>query len=233
MIKFQKLASALLSGSIKGHFGQWGEDILVRKLFPRSRVSGRYLDIGCYHPFTHSNTAYLWLKGWQGYNIDANPQTIKLFEKIRPLDENIWSAIVPRSQYEAGVRQVSLLTPEVADSTSGISATGTVHPGVGLERRHEKTVSVPATSISALLAARNIGVIDYLNIDIEGYDEMILQEIDLTALSPTVVTIEDYSEDFFQLLSSNISRRMAEQGYGLAGRAGPTSVFLKRATEGP
>ena len=74
-----------------------------------------------------------------------------------------------------------------------------------------------------------MGAVDYLNIDIEGYDEMILQEIDLAALKPTVVTIEDYSEDFAQLLSSSISRRMANQGYSLAGRAGPTSVFLKKS----
>jgi hypothetical protein len=131
MIKLQRLASALLSRSIKGHFGQWGEDILVRKLFPKNRANGTYLDIGCYHPFIHSNTAYLWLKGWRGYNIDANAQTIKIFDKIRPQDANIWLAIIAQSQYDAGLREVSLLTPDASDNASGISATGTVHQAVG------------------------------------------------------------------------------------------------------
>jgi len=229
MIKLQRLASALLSKSIKGHFGQWGEDILVRKLFPKNKANGTYLDIGCYHPFIHSNTAYLWLKGWRGYNIDANAQTIKIFDKIRPQDDNIWSAIIPQTQYDAGLREVSLLTPKASDNASGISATGTVHQAVGMERQHGRSTTVPATSISELLADRKVGAVDYLNIDIEGYDEMILQEIDLAALKPTVVTIEDYSEDFAQLLSSSISRRMANQGYSLAGRAGPTTVFLKKS----
>lgn len=111
MIKLQRLASALLSNGVKGHFGQWGEDILVRKLFPKSQKNGTHLDLGCYHPFIHSNTAYLWLKGWRGYNIDANAQTIQAFNKTRPQDDNIWTAIVPQNQYEAGLREVSLLTP--------------------------------------------------------------------------------------------------------------------------
>lgn len=90
-----KLTKTILSGSIKGHFGQWGEDILVRKLFPRKKSTGVYLDLGAYHPFKHSNTAFFWLKGWHGFNIDANPETIKIFKKTRPKDINIHSAAIP------------------------------------------------------------------------------------------------------------------------------------------
>ncbi len=54
--------SALLSGGIKGNFGQWAEDVKVRKLFPKIKKDGVFVDLGAYPPFFHSNTVYLWIK---------------------------------------------------------------------------------------------------------------------------------------------------------------------------
>ncbi len=229
MIAITKLASALFSGGIKGHFGQWAEDVLIRKLFDKSKKNGVYLDIGSYHPFTHSNTAYFWMKGWHGFNVDANPHTIKIFNKYRPSDTNIWTAIVPAADYDNGIRQVSLMLPTKADYSSGVAATGTVNNSVGNERGFSETLEVPALSIASLLKNKNIKNIDYLNVDIEGYDEIILSEIDFSTLTPTVVTVEDYSDDFEMLVSSGVTNVMRKNGYVLAGRAGPTSVFLKRS----
>lgn len=229
MIAINKLASALFSGSIKGHFGQWAEDVLIRKLFDKTKKTGVYLDIGSYHPFTHSNTAYFWMKGWHGFNVDANPHTVKLFNKYRPTDANIWAAIIPAVDYESGIRQVSLMLPSKADYSSGVVAAGTVNNSVGNERGFSETQEVPAVSVASLLKNKDIKNIDYLNIDIEGYDEVILSEIDFSIITPTVVTVEDYSDNFDQLVNSRITSLMKGHGYALAGRAGPTSVFLKRS----
>lgn len=228
MVAINKVFSALFSGGIKGHFGQGAEDVLVRKLFPRTKKDGVYLDIGAYHPFKHSNTAWFWMKGWRGYNIDANPNTIKLFEKHRPKDANFWTAIIPGADYDNGTRHVSLMLPNRLDYASGISATGTVSAEVGDERGFSSTQQVPAISIAILIEQNNIKDVDYLNIDIEGYDEAILSEIDFSVISPTVVTIEDYSDSFAELVNSRISKLMERNGYDLVGRAGITSIFLKK-----
>ncbi len=227
MIGLSKLSSAVFSGAIKGHFGQWAEDVLVRKLFPKNKKSGVYLDISSYHPFTHSNTAYFWMKGWRGYNVDANPNTIQLFNKVRSDDVNIWSAIVPNADYENGVREVALLLPSKSDATNGVAATGTVSRSVGNERGFSQSKHVPALSVRELMASNKIANIDYLNVDIEGYDEIILNEIDFSILNPQVVTVEDYSTDLVSLCSSRITRLMNSNNYALVGRAGPTSIFLK------
>ena len=79
------------------HFGQHGEDVLAHKLFDRRLKKGFYMDIGAYHPFRQSNTAYFWLMGWNGVNVDASPHTIQLFKKIRKTDINVWSAVVDAS----------------------------------------------------------------------------------------------------------------------------------------
>jgi hypothetical protein len=74
-------------------------------------------------------------------------------------------------------------------------------------------------------------MVDYLNIDIEGYDEVILSELDLSKLSPTVITIEDYSSNFEALMNSKITKLMAINNYSLAGRTGPTSIFILNSSE--
>lgn len=226
-MKFSRFASAFLSGSVKGHFGQWGEDVIIRKIFNDKSFNGFYLDLGAYHPFTHSNTAYFWMKGWSGVNIDANPNTIDLFNKVRPNDKNIWAAIIPQFEYDNGVREVSLLIPDKFDSSSGISATGTVVESVAEGRGFAKKIKVPAKSVSTVILECGIENLDYLNIDIEGMDELILNELDLYKLSPRVISVEDYTNGGLALLNSNISRMMNELGYSLVGRAGPTSIFEK------
>ena len=52
------------------------------------------MDIGAYHPFRQSNTAYFWLMGWSGVNVDASPRSIRIFKKNRKTNRNVWSAIV-------------------------------------------------------------------------------------------------------------------------------------------
>jgi len=227
MINLTKLSRAIFSGSMKGHFGQWAEDVLVRKLFPKNKTNGTYLDLGSYHPFTHSNTAYFWMKGWTGFNVDANPNTIELFKKVRPGDCNIWSAIVPKLDYENGLHEISLLLPDHADHISGVVATGTVSNAVGIQRGFDRSKIVPAKSISQIITEYKIDAIDYLNLDIEGLDEIILNEIDFTKMQPTVVSVEDYSNSLPELSLSRITKLMESNKYELVARAGPTSIFLK------
>ena len=226
-MKFSRVIAAFLSGSIKGHFGQWGEDVLIRKLFDRKLSDGFYLDLGAYHPFTHSNTAYFWIKGWSGINVDANPYTIDLFNKTRPNDQNIWAAIIPHSEYEKGTREVSLLTSNISNSSAGVSTTGTVLQSVADQRGFTRKIKVPAKSISIITQECGLKKLDYLNIDVEGLDETVLTELDIERLAPHVISVEDYSIGSFDLFNSKISRIIDEQGYIFVARAGPTSIFQK------
>ena len=76
----------------KPSYSQYGEDILIEHLFPSVR-SGCYLDLGSFDPFLFSNTAKLYENGWRGVNVDANPKSIKEFNKFRPEDKNLNFAI--------------------------------------------------------------------------------------------------------------------------------------------
>ena len=47
----------------KLHYSRWGEDSFLINYF-KDTSSGRYIDIGAFHPFRGSNTHLLYKKGW-------------------------------------------------------------------------------------------------------------------------------------------------------------------------
>ncbi len=68
-------------------YSQEGEDLIVERMV--SKRSGFYVDVGCHHPFRFSNTYLFYKKGWSGINIDANPKSMKLFNRRRSRDINL------------------------------------------------------------------------------------------------------------------------------------------------
>lgn len=227
-MKLIRIMQAIGSGNAKGHFGQHAEDVLVRKLFDRKKRDGKYLDLGAYHPFRFSNTAYFWLKGWSGVNVDANPQSIKLFDAARPADVNICAALVEQKALDQGLTHIQLMLPSHRDTRTGVSATGTVDASLAAEHNQAEGISVPATSVNQILRAYDLRTVDYLNVDIEGYDERIICEFDFDFCRPQVITIEDFAHDLTELAATPITQHLRAQGYALVARAGSASVFLLR-----
>lgn len=226
--------SALLKGQLKGHTGQWAEDVVIRKLFLRSKKQGTYVDLGAHHPFIHSNTAWLWFKGWRGINVDANKHSIALFNKSRPNDTNLNLAIIPSSQYIGGTRIVDLYLPnEESNETGehGITATASVNSDIALERNFKKTEKVNSIDIHTLFEKYNLTEIDYLNIDVEGMDYQILQDINYTDIKIHAISIEDYCSNIHAAVESKIAKHLQKNGYDFVSRVGPTSIFARRESE--
>ena len=72
----------------KRSYSQEGEDMLLDR-FLEDRSVGFYVDVGAHHPKRFSNTYRLYCRGWRGLNIDANPGSMTLFQKLRPRDINV------------------------------------------------------------------------------------------------------------------------------------------------
>lgn len=233
-MKPMRLLHAIANGNcLKGHFGQWAEDVVIHKLFPREYKTGIYVDIGAYHPFTHSNTAYLWLKGWRGVNVDANPNSIELFKKTRPNDININGAIVPQDFFDENNsrKTVPLYLPKSVLGKS-INACGTCDVVTANNRgfANDAALQIPAYTINEILEASLHANerIDYLNIDIEGMDEAVLVDVSWQQFTPIIVSIEDYSENLVLATKSKICQLMNDVGYNIVARVGPTSIFKWR-----
>lgn len=212
-------------GKVKYHFSQYSEDALIRKLFPRKKLSGTYLDLGAYHPFKFSNTAFFWLKGWRGINVDANAKTIALFNKVRSHDKNIHTAMISQAKYLAGARDIAYMSPKDKSHDGGLANMGTCDTELAGERDYSRATRVPAISVVQLLKDLDLKELDYLNVDIEGFDETIISDFDFSVLKPIVISIENYATDVKQVLESAISETLFNQGYQLKYIVGVTSIY--------
>jgi hypothetical protein len=68
-------------------FSQYGEDLLLTHMKPLG--NGLYVDVGAFHPWEHSNTYKLYLKGWNGITIEPNPDRADIFKAARPRDQHL------------------------------------------------------------------------------------------------------------------------------------------------
>lgn len=211
---FLRGAQGALSGKFKILFSQFGEDALVYLRFPKGFV-GTYLDIGAYHPFKFSNTAKLWMLGWNGVNVDANRASIKLFSRVRPHDINIWAAVVPQVERDA-VDTVSFT------DCDKINAVG--HIVDASARTHQ----VPAISLGELCQHFSQPV-DFMNVDIEGLDEAIIGDEAFLTLAPRLLAIEQHGHDIAEIMRRPSTLRLIEEGYSLVSRCEITSLFLRKS----
>ena len=86
-----------LDGYALKSYSQEGEDMILRRLFEKQQT-GFYVDVGAHHPKRFSNTYFFYKKGWRGINIDAMPDSMIPFNKIRPRDINIEKPVSDKKQ---------------------------------------------------------------------------------------------------------------------------------------
>lgn len=193
---------------------EFGEDRLLKELF-QDVDDGVYLDIGCHHPIRESNTYYLHAKkGWSGFNIDANKLSIKLFNIFRPKDVNLNIGIGLKD----GVSTFYEFSPLHCQNTFDKPTAEEVQHKTGQKfRETERQVS----TIESVLKANDIRKIDYLNIDAEGLDTLILGSFPFSLIRPRIITLEAHvlinTPEYFAL------EEMAKKyGYIVISCCGPT-----------
>lgn len=224
-MSFLKTILALFKGHIKAHTGQYGEDVIIKKLFESKKQNGFYVDLGANHPFEHSNTAWFWLNGWRGINVDANKKSIAIFNKIRKNDLNLNYAIITSKQYKRGIRRIDLYLPDQVRESEGNAKMATVHKKTAEKRNFSKKQNVDAIDINTLFNIHKVTEIDFLNVDIEGLDEDVLLDIDFNKVKINIIAVEDYGFDISPHHQSKITNCMLKNNYIFKARVGPTSIF--------
>ncbi|MBW7840186.1 MAG: FkbM family methyltransferase [Chitinophagaceae bacterium] len=197
---------------------QMGEDLILLNLL-QSVNTGFYVDVGAFHPIELSNTYLFYKRGWKGINIDATPGTMKMFNILRPDDINLEIGISDKESrmpfYLFEMRALNTFSEkgvEYAKRTFGLDPT--------------KKVMVHFYPLSAILDkylpdGKNI---DFLSIDVEGADEVVLRSNNWEKYKPRVICIE-YHGDFEEFQTSELFQFLKNLNYHFAAKTGPSHFF--------
>ena len=162
-------------------YAQNAEDVLLARVFA-DVPCGFYVDVGAWHPIDESVTKTFYERGWSGINIEPQVAKCQLFGVHRPRDINLNVAVsdytghiklwVPAYSALATCREdlLSDTIPDYADPIEHIIVT----------RRLEDVLHEFANS-------RNI---EFLKIDVEGYESTVLAASGLVYYRPVVLLIE-------------------------------------------
>jgi hypothetical protein len=173
----------------KKSYSQYGEDLILLSFFRKVGLKvGTYVDIGAFHPYWISNTKLLHDQGWRGCVVDIDALKLWGFRVARGgrckrvlaaigADESARGSNVTVYKFKRFLSEIDTLSEAQAKkyaSDWGYSYSAT---------------RVPYVPVNDLLLS--CGHIDFLNIDVEGLDSVILGAIDFSVIRPTVIVFED------------------------------------------
>lgn len=208
-------------------YSQEGEDKLIERLLGTKNY-GIYVDVGAHHPTILSNTYFFYRKGWRGINIDAMPGSMKRFNEIRPYDINIEK---PVSDDNTACTFYTFSAPELNTFDETKVHTFLNFPNVTLLNK----IVMQPTSLESILDTHlsKLGTnaqIDFLTVDVEGFDLKVLKSNNWNKYRPTIVLAEDLFFDVIGSYNGELNYFMKSVGYRMIAKTFNTVFFQKNET---
>jgi len=188
---------------VRGSYAQNYEDLIISKLLPQKR-NGVYFEIGGYHPTRLSNTYYFYKRGWRGTVIEPNPDIKEMFNKTRPEDKFINAGVGVKKQK---LKYYKFLIPAL-NTFSKTEADNDIKNG----HRIDRVETVNVIPIGDAVAKKPI---DFLTIDAEGFDKIILKAWPWQRSKPKIICVE-----------SDVKPLLTKKGYKMVFKSKYNSIFL-------
>ena len=191
-------------------YSNWGVDKMAEDFF-KQRKAGCFVDVGCHQPFLNNNTYSLYKKGWRGINIDLDFGTIDMFNFFRKEDTNIHVAV------SNTVEEKNLYF------FHNRSAVNTLSFKEGSKAKEVKKVVTSTLNKIIETSIYKNKEIDFLSIDVEGYEIEVLQGLDFNKYKPKLVVLEFinhdikefYNQKISNIINSQINKFMENKNYKL------------------
>jgi FkbM family methyltransferase len=201
-------------------FSQEGEDLILARFF-EGQAKGFYVDIGAHHPQRFSNTYYFYLKGWKGINIDANPNSMNIFNALRPNDINLE---VPISEKSEVLTYYEFDEPALNSFSLSLSQQRISDTNYKIVSETKLKTQTLADILDKYLPYEQ--TIDFLSIDVEGLDYQVLTSNNWEKYRPKVILVEDLELNSLETI--NVSKMylfLEKKGYILIAKTIRTLIF--------
>jgi FkbM family methyltransferase len=175
------------------------EELIIRDFF-QDRHDGFFLDVGCARPIRESNTYYLEKHlGWSGIGVDALPEFAQPWLRKRPKSRFFNFLVSDHSD---------VLQPFFRAELRGISSAVKPSNDPGGKPAKSEEIQVPTITLTALLERAGVAKVDFLSMDIEGFEPQALAGFDIERFKPELACVEAKP-----LGRNAINKYFADHGY--------------------
>jgi FkbM family methyltransferase len=176
---------------------------------------GVFVEVGANHPVKGSQTWGLEQRGWSGLLVE-------------PLAERAAELRIAR---RAIVEEVACCPPEL-HGTIGLFHVSNYQSTLSVDRgdagvRFKETRDVPLRTLDSLIEKAGIAQVDFLSVDVEGFEAEVLRGTALQRWRPRLVLVEDKARSF------DVHRVIKAAGYKRVLRTGLNSWYVPNATPFP
>lgn len=151
---------------------------------------GFYIEAGACDGLFQSNTYFLETElEWTGILIEPNPVYYQECLINRPNSKSFNCALVPFDFLEKEITLYSIATK---------GAMGTVGDrGIWENEQEDPSIyeHIPARTLSSILDELNVDSIDFMSLDVEGYECNVLSGIDFLRHTPNILLVESFDSN--------------------------------------
>lgn len=198
------------------YYAQNREDLILSAFF--SDVdSGFYVDVGAYDPDDDSVTRLFYENGWKGINIEPQPDRIGAFHDRRPNDINLGIGV---SDKKGTLKLRSYRNQGLSTFQEKVKQKYQRKAYTSKQTEVYSDLEVEVKRLDEILGEHKANHINFLKVDVEGYEYEVLKGNDWNRFRPEVICIESNNKikDWSSILESN--------GYGLVFNDGLNDYYV-------
>jgi FkbM family methyltransferase len=221
---FRNKESLLINQHKKTSYSQSGEDLIVKFIFDCIGISKpTYLDIGAHHPYYISNTALFYENGSVGINVEPDPLLFNDFLIYRKNDVNLNIGVSDKnSELDFYVISTSTLNTFSKEEAEKYAQEG--------DYNITRTEKIKVKTLNYILDKYANSIFpQFLSIDAEGVDELIIKAINFEKNYPIVICIETitFSTSGNGIKNKSLISFIESKGYMVYADTNINTIFVK------
>ncbi len=167
------------------YFAQNREDLILESFF-KDVKKGFYVDVGACHPHVASVTKRFYLQGWHGINIEPQRNLYGLFEVERKKDINLNIGISDKN----GTLTLREYVNNQGLSTASSRIKEEHERGKGNKTEIYEDITMSVFTLETVFKQHKVKSIQFLKIDVEGFEYEVIKGNNWSAFRPEVICIE-------------------------------------------